>query len=137
MKKIFLLSISVFLLFLINGVQAQTQQTELNPVELNNQLLGSWEFEYGNDTTGYADFTTYGTGIDANMKLVTNGEIIMEQRIIWAYDKARNKMIGLSQIKGGDFVLGSAKWISKNDYILVHFKDISNPEWHQREQKEH
>ena len=129
MKKIFLLSIAVFPLFLINGLQAQTQQIELNQVELNNQLVGSWEYKSVNDTTIYADITTYGTGIDFNAKLVSKDKTIMEQRFLWAYDKTLNKMIGLNQIKGGeDAVLLSGQWISKNKYVIVNYKDISNPE---------
>ena len=102
MKKICLtVTIAVFLLFLLNGVQAQTTQTKLTQVELINQspLIGSWKFEYGKDTTGYMDCTTYGTGIDANVKYVTKGKTVMEARIIWAFDKTFDKMIGLSQIK--------------------------------------
>ena len=129
MKKICLtITIAVFLLFLSNGVQAQTQQAKLNHVELNNQLIGSWKFEIGKDTTGYADFTTYGTGIDINIKYVSKGKTLMERRVNWAYDKTLDKMIGLNQIKGGDVVLVSAQWISKNKYVFANYKDISNLE---------
>jgi hypothetical protein len=115
-----------------SGVEQSVKNTEtsnqLNQVELNNQLIGSWKFEYGKDTIGYADFTTYGTGIDANIKHVSKGKTFMEVRIIWAYDKTLDKMIGLNQIKGGDVVLLSAQFISKNKYVFVNYKDISNPE---------
>lgn len=132
MKKICLtITTALFLFFLLNGVQAQTEQTKLNQVELINQspVIGLWKFELGKDTTGYMDCTTYGTGIDANVKYVTKGKTFMEFRINWAYDKTHDKMIGLSQMKGGDVVeLRVAQWISKNKYILVPYKDISNPE---------
>ena len=63
------------------------------------------------------------------MKFVSNGKTFMERRINWAYDKAHNGFIGLDQYKGGDVVsLLSAKWISKDKYILADFKDLSNPE---------
>ena len=42
----------------------------------------------------------------------------MERRINWAYDKTLDKLIGLSQIKGGDVVLVSVQWISKNKYVF-------------------
>lgn len=132
MKKICLtIQITAFLLICLNGLQAQTTQTKLNQVELFNQspLIGSWKYEYGKDTTGYTDFTIYGTGIDAIGKLVSKGKTIREQRINWAYDKTLDKMIGLSQIKGGDIAsLWAVQWISKNNYVLVPYKDISNPE---------
>jgi hypothetical protein len=120
--------IAVFLLICLNGLQAQTTQTKLNQVELNNQLIGSWKFDYGKDTTGFADFATYGTGIDANIKYVSKGKTFMEVRVIWAYDKTLDKMIGLNQIKGGDVVLLSGQFVSKNKYVLVNYKDISNPD---------
>jgi hypothetical protein len=37
-------------------------------------------------------------------------------------------MIGLYQIKGGNYRLMASQWISKNKYVLVDYKDISNPE---------
>jgi hypothetical protein len=130
MKKICLtITSALFLLFLLNGVQAQTNQTELNQVECINQLVGSWEYEYGKDTTGYDDYTSYGTGIDVNSKYVTKGKTFMESRINWAYDKTLDKIIGLYQIKGGEIaLLWAVQWISKNKYVVVPYKDISNPE---------
>ena len=132
MKKICLtITIVVFLLFLFSGVQAQTTQTKLNQVELFNQspLIGSWKYEYGKDTTGYVDFILYGTGIDAIGKLVSKGKTIREQKINWAYNKTLDKMIGLSQTKGGDnATLWGVQWISKDNYVLVPYMDISNPE---------
>ena len=131
MKKICLtITIAVFLLFLLNEVQAQNTQTKLNQVEMINQspIEGLWKYEYSKDTIGYADFSIYGTGVDAISKLVSNAETVVEAKIIWAYDKALDKMIGLSQVKGGDVVkLLGAQWISNNKYVLVDYKDISNP----------
>ncbi len=89
--------IVAFLLLYSNGLQAQTEQTKLNYVELNNQLAGSWKYENGKDTTGYADYTIYGTGIDALDKLVSKGKTIRLLRINWAYDKTLDKMTGLCQ----------------------------------------
>ena len=132
MKKICLtIQITAFLLICLNGLQAQTTQTKLNQVALINQspLEGSWKYEYGKDTTGYADFTIYGTGLDFNGKIVSKGKTVWEQRINWAYDKTHDKLIGLSQIKGGDIAsLWAVQWISKNNYVIVPYKDISNPE---------
>ena len=100
-KSLLFLVIAEFLLIGLSEIHAQTEQTKLNQVELINQspIIGSWKFESGKDTTGYIDCTTYGTGIDANVKYVTKGKTVMEARIIWAFDKTFDKMIGLSQIK--------------------------------------
>jgi hypothetical protein len=101
---------------------------ELNLVELNNQLIGSWKFDYSKDTTGFIDFVTYGNGIDGTIRYVSGGKPVMEIRINWGYDKNLDKMVGLQQIKGGDIALLSGHFISKNKYLLVNYKDISNPE---------
>jgi hypothetical protein len=132
MKKICLtITVAAFLLICLNGLEAQTIQAKLTQVELINQspIIGSWKYEYGKDTIGYTDITIYGTGIDANGKLVSKGKTVRETRINWAYDETLGKLIGLSQTKGGDDAsLWAAQWISKNNYILVPYKDISNPE---------
>jgi hypothetical protein len=132
MKKIcFTIQITSFLLIYLNGLQSQTTQTKPSQVELINQsaLEGSWKYEYGKDTTGYTDFIIYGTGIDAIGKIVSKGKTIQETRINWAYNKTLDRLIGLSQIKGGDNAsLWSVKWISNNNYILIPYKDIANPE---------
>jgi hypothetical protein len=61
-----------------------------------------WVTGFSKDTTGYADFIIYGTGNDVIGKIVSRGKTVCEQRINWAYDKTLDKLIGLSQIKGGD-----------------------------------
>jgi hypothetical protein len=85
-KSCLTITVAVFLSIWINGLQAQTTQTKLNQVELKNQLLGSWKIDYAKDTTGYIDFTSYGTGVDGNMKYVSKGKVVLEVRIIWGYD---------------------------------------------------
>jgi hypothetical protein len=109
-------------------VKYKEPSKELNLVELNNQLIGSWKFEYSKDTTGFINFTTYGTGIDGNVKYVSKGKTVMEMRINWGYDKNLDKMVGIQRIKGGDINLLLGQFIAKNKYVLVNYKDISNPE---------
>ena len=113
----------------VQSVKNTETSNQLNQVEYIHQLIGSWKIELGKDTTVYSDFTPYGTGLDANMKFVSKGKTFMERRINWAYDKTLNRFIGLDQTKGGDVVsLAAAQWISLKKYILVDYKDISNPE---------
>lgn len=129
MKKFSLTIIfAVFFSVWLNGLVAQTTQAKLNQVELKNQLIGSWKTEYAKDTTGFIDFTTYGNGIDGNMRYVSKGKTVVEMRIFWGYDKNLDRFVGIQQIKDGDIYLLSGKFILKNKYVLVNFKDISNPE---------
>jgi hypothetical protein len=47
MKKISLiLTVAVFQLIYINGLQAQTTQTKPNQVELVKKLIGNWQAEW-------------------------------------------------------------------------------------------
>jgi hypothetical protein len=115
------------------GVEQSVRNTEvtdqLNQVECIDQIAGSWKYDYGKDTTGYADFTIYWAGLDVNGRLVSKGKTIRENRINWAYDKTLDKIIGLTQIKGrNNTSLLVSKWITRNKYVIADFKYISNPE---------
>jgi hypothetical protein len=58
--------IAVFLLFCLNGVQAQYTETKLNQVELFKQWIGTWKSDNAKDTTAFWDAKSYGTGLDFN-----------------------------------------------------------------------
>jgi len=87
--KIFCLTISiaVFLLVLLNGLQAQTTQTKLNQIELMKQFIGSWKIDLGKDTTGFWECKPFGTGLEGYLKNVTKGKILMEVKQLVGYDK--------------------------------------------------
>ena len=79
MKKFCLITeIAVFLIFCLNGVQAQTMQTKLNQVELFKQWIGTWKSDNAKDTTAFWDAKSYGTGLEVNLKAVTQGKIVVE-----------------------------------------------------------
>jgi len=51
MKKLGLTTvIFVFLLFLFDGIQGQTTQTQLDQIDLMKQFLGTWQWERTKDT---------------------------------------------------------------------------------------
>jgi hypothetical protein len=55
--------IAVFLLFSLNGLQAQTSQTKLDQVKLMKQFIGTWKCEMGKDTTWTIECKSYGDRI--------------------------------------------------------------------------
>jgi hypothetical protein len=68
MKKIFLtMTSAVFLLICINGLQAQTTQTQLNQLELFKQFLGTWQADVGKDTVEVWDCQEYGKAFIINV----------------------------------------------------------------------
>lgn len=120
--------IAVFFLLCTNGIQAQTTQTKLNQVELLKQFLGSWKWDAGKDTTGYYDAKSYGTGLEGDLKAVTNGRIVWNGKQLMGYDKRVDKLIQSQMIKGYDITLLAYYFISNNKYEIIPYSDISNPE---------
>jgi hypothetical protein len=77
MKKICLtMTIAVFLLICINGLQAQTTQPKLNQVELMKQLIGTWQANVGKDTIEVWECQQYGKAFIINVHQVIKGQKI-------------------------------------------------------------
>ena len=129
MKKFCLTStIAVFLLFCLNGLQAQTTQTKLNQVELMKQFIGTWESDGNKDTICYWDIKPFGTGYEGYFKYVTNGRIVTEGKELWGYDKRIDKCIMSEMLKGMDIELYATWFSSKNKCVMFLYSDISNTE---------
>jgi hypothetical protein len=129
MKKFCLtLSVALFLLFLLNGVQAQTTATKLNQVELIKQLIGSWKVDMGKDTVLFWDAKPFGTGLECYYKTVTKEETLMEAKQLFGYDKKTDKYIAANLIKGMDMEIWALWFTSNNKYVITYYSDISNPE---------
>jgi hypothetical protein len=129
MKKFCLtITIFVFLLICLNGLQAQTAQTNLNQVELMNQLVGSWTLENAKDTIVNFNFKSVGTGKDCDYKLVTKGKTIMEGKQLWGYVKGIEKFIVAGINEKPDIEISVVWFTSKYKYVIIQFSDISNPE---------
>ncbi len=130
MKAIRLFTIIVaFLLFYINGIQAQTQQAKLNQVELNKQFVGVWKAEMGKDTTLIMDTRNLYNGFEAYLKTESKGKVIMEGKSLLGYDKKTDKLMDfyLNNINP-EITLLAAWFTSANKCEEVLLEDISNPE---------
>ena len=66
--------ICAFLLFICNGIQAQTTQTKLNQVELMKQWLGTWQGDIGKDTVDLWEGKLYGKAVIINVYQVIKGK---------------------------------------------------------------
>jgi hypothetical protein len=129
MKKLCLtISIAVFLLFLLNGVQAQNAQPKLNQVELMKQLIGSWKADFAKDTTVFWEAKPFGTGLECYYKTVTKEKILMEGKQLFGYDKKIDKYVAVNLVKGMDAEIWALWFISNNKYEITYYSDIPNPD---------
>jgi len=129
MKAIRLITIiAAFLLFYANGIQAQPTLQNLNQIELHKQFIGTWKCDVAKDTIIFYEIKPYGTGLEAFMKYVTNGNVYYEQKRLCGYDKNFDKYIYAYLDKEGNFGLIAHWFLSKNKLEGVEFSDISNPE---------
>lgn len=111
----------------IDKIVPTESSKELNQVELHKQFVGNWKTEEARDTSVVWTVKSYGTGIDGNFKLVTNGKIVMEGKQLWGYDKNLDKYTMSEMIKGMDNVLYSSWFTSKNKCTMIFYSDILSP----------
>jgi hypothetical protein len=135
MKKFCLTTlIFVFLLFLSNGIQAQTTQTQLNQVELMKQGLGTWKFDDGKGITGIYEAKSFGTGLEGSSNSISKDSVYQEVKQLWGYNKENDKYYGAQMRKGvvsGDYVgleFYVMSFISNTKYKIVPYDDKSNSE---------
>ena len=122
------LSVAVFLLSLLNGVQAQTTTTKLNQVELTKQFIGNWKVDMAKDTVGYWDAKAFGTGFECYFKTVTKDKMISEGKQLFGYDSKIDKYLAATLFKGMDMEIWALWFTSNNKYVITYYSDISNPD---------
>jgi hypothetical protein len=129
MKKICLIiTIAVFLLISLNGLQAQTPQAKLNHVELMKQFTGTWKCE-NKDTTFIIEDKYYGGGHDVYVKRETKGKIIREAKTLVGYDKKNDILVeSILEYNNPNIMLGAMWFTATNKFEEIPLEDISNPE---------
>ena len=108
-------------------MQAQTNQTPLNQIELMKQWVGTWKTE---GTYISAEIHSYGIdGLEGFQKTQFKDSIISEYKFIYGYDKKSDKYIFASIGKNSPGVILMAFWFTaKNLCERIPFEYISNPE---------
>jgi hypothetical protein len=122
------ISIAVFLLFFLNGVQAQTTTIKPNQVELMKQMIGNWKADLSKDTVYYENIKAFGTGLECNDKVVVKDKMITEEKELYGYDSKLDKYVGADLVKGKDIEIWAVWFTSNTKYEGMHFSDISNPD---------
>ena len=129
MKKICSTTMIIVLLLLCtNGIQAQTQQTKLNQVELLKQFHGTWKSEMVNDTTWTGEMKSFGNGLEAYFRAERKGNIVSEMKTLMGYDRKNDKLIETDLYKGSDIIVYAFWFTSKNTCMQIPYEYISNPQ---------
>ncbi len=128
--KTFCLTILIGVLQLIwaKGIQAQTNQTNLNQTELMKYFIGSWKYDWGKDSTGIQEMKPFGTGLEGYWNVVINGKIVSETKELYGYDKKTDKYLCVELTKGQDIAIYAMWFISNNKCIGIPYSDIANPD---------
>jgi hypothetical protein len=105
MKRICLTTaIAVFLVFCLNGLQAQTPQTKLNQVELMKQWLGTWQTTVNKDTVETWEAKPYGKALIITVSYTTKGNKYDSYVCNIGYDDRDDKIKGFNLSPNTDFV---------------------------------
>ena len=120
----------------INGVESSVRQNVKNSgnlegltqVELSKYFLGTWQCEIAKETFQVCAYKLLGTGMEANIKIVTKGKTVQEGKLLYGYDKKSDKFIQIFVMSGSDMDVRAFWFTSKNTGEGVLLKDIYNPE---------
>ena len=120
-------AIVVFLLFITNGIQAQSPQTKLNQSELAKQFLGTWQVNTGKDTVQMWEGKLYGEAVITNISMVIKGKKSDSYMACIGYDSRDDKLKGYNLFANTDF----ATWIgvfTTDKIFKSDLLDTFNPE---------
>jgi len=93
----------VFLLFISNGIQAQSTQTKLNQVELAKQFLGTWQWNTGKDSVTMWEGKQYGKAVITNGYTVIKGIKSDSHMSCFGYDGRDDKIKGYNLDTNSEF----------------------------------
>jgi hypothetical protein len=131
MKRVYAFSLElIFILLSINVIDAQTNQPDLNQMELLKQFTGTWKNESIKDTLFTAEFKPYGNDcLEFTLISVTQGKVWLEMKQLWGYDKKSNKVVIAGIMKDSpNFMLQAAWFTAKNRFEQVPYEFASNPD---------
>jgi len=129
MKKLSLRALMfVFLLFISNGIQSQTTQTELNQLDLLKQFLGTWKGVNSGDTTTLAyECKSFSYGTEISTKIEVKENILFEMKSFIGYDRESDKLIKADLIYS-NLVLYALWFTSENTCTQIPYELLSHPE---------
>lgn len=120
--------IAVLLLICLNSTQTQAQDAKLDQVELWKKFSGIWEGHLFEDTFIFYENKPYGTGMETNIKIVTQGKTVQEGKGLFGYDKESDKIIEATLLSGSEIICNAYWFTSETKCNGIQFKYLSNPE---------
>jgi len=115
-----------------SGVEQSVKNTEtsnpLNQVDLLKQFLGSWKGNFGKDTIILYEAKPYGNGIEGSGRIISKEKTIAEVKQLMGYDKNTDKLVQSQMFKGRDIETYVYYFASDKKYIIIPFRNISNPD---------
>jgi hypothetical protein len=118
MKKLCLISaIAVFLLFCVNGVQAQITETKLNQVELMKQFVGIWQMTVSEDTIQIFEVQQYEKAFISISYLLINDTKVFSSALNLGYSSKDNRFRGFTLWSSGGYMTSISSFTSENKWV--------------------
>ena len=121
------MTIAVFLLVSINGVQAQTAQANLNQMELIKQFLGTWKCDLDKDTVMMWECNPYGGIHTTAVSMIIKGKKSDLYLNNAGFDKRDGKFKGILLYPNGDYYTWIGMFTTEKK-LSVAIVDNLNPE---------
>ena len=121
------MTIAVFLLVSINGVQAQTAQANLNQMELIKQFLGTWKCDLDKDTVEMWECNPYGGIHTTAVSMIIKGKKSDLYLNNAGFDKRDGKFKGILLYPNGDYYTWIGMFTTEKK-LSVAIVDNLNPE---------
>ena len=128
MKRICLtITIVVFLLICLNGLQAQSTDAKLNQVELMKQFVGIWQGKAGKDTVVIWECQQYGNAFVSTIRRLVNKKESFLLSENWVFSPREGKFIGFTMLPSGNYMTWISSFITEKkwtgDYLLKYNTD--------------
>jgi hypothetical protein len=117
----------VFLLFLWNGIQGQTTQTQLDQVKLMQQMVGTWQTVLNKDTTLINEYQQYGNAFLQFSYFVIDGKKSLNYVDIFCYSPDEGKFKGFVTLTNGINATWIGSYKNEKEFSYINCKDF-NPE---------
>jgi hypothetical protein len=128
MKKIvFTNFLFVFLMFLFNGIQAQTQQPKLDQLKLIQQFIGTWKMEINTDSVYIFEMEPLGKSIIETDYLVVNGKKEYDSKWTYGYSTETEQFKLFAVYPNGKYQTWIGSFTSEKKWVQQMVQDF-NPE---------
>jgi hypothetical protein len=127
-KTFFLITLMfVFLLICPTGMHAQTTKSNLDPVKLQQQFLGTWQSNIGKDTVEVMEIQQYGKSIIEYVSLVIKGKKFPSYIGNISIDSKEGNVKGFHLNASGDYVTWIGLWTTEKMFSIDGVQNF-NPE---------